>query len=281
METLMPWIERIVDLAIEEDLGRGDVTTRLTVPAHHQTTGRAVAREDLVMSGGDVFSAVMNRVDPKIRIEIMVEDGDSRTAGNILLTAKGKVASLLMAERVALNFLQRLCGVATLTRKYINALPKGSKARVTDTRKTTPGMRFMERRAVIHGGGHNHRVDLAGGVLIKENHVAAIGSMESAVRQCLDGAPHPLRVEAEVRSEAELNEALAAGVDAVLLDNMLPKELKRCVAIVKGRAFVEASGGINLETIAAVAASGVDAVSIGALTHSAAAADISFLLDGA
>ncbi|MCP4674720.1 MAG: carboxylating nicotinate-nucleotide diphosphorylase [Deltaproteobacteria bacterium] len=277
----MPWIDRIVDLAIEEDLGRGDVTTRLTVPVGLETIGRAVAREDLVMSGGDVFLAVMHRVDPRIDVEIMVEDGNRAAAGKPLIRAKGRVASLLMAERVALNFLQRLCGVAALTQKFIDALPEGSKVRVTDTRKTTPGMRFLERRAVLHGGGHNHRVDLAGGVLIKENHVAAAGSMEAAVRRCLDGAPHPLRVEAEVRSDTELNAALKAGVDAVLLDNMRPKDIERCVGIVQGRAFVEASGGIDLETIAAVAVTGVDAVSIGALTHSAEAADISFLLEGA
>ncbi len=270
-----------MDLAIEEDLGRGDVTTRLTVPTNLETTGRAVAREDLVMSGGDVFATVMHRIDSQISVDTLVEDGGSGTADSRLIETKGKVASLLMAERVALNFLQRLCGVATLTRKFVDALPDGSGVRITDTRKTTPGMRFLERRAVLHGGGHNHRVDLAGGVLIKENHVAAVGSMEAAVRQCLDGAPHPLRVEVEVRSEEELDQALRAGADAVLLDNMSPEDLERCVGVVRGRAFVEASGGISLDNISAVAVSGVDAVSIGALTHSAAAADISFLLDGA
>ncbi len=278
-KVLSPLVEKIVDMAIEEDVGRGDVTTRLTVDSGLVTTGRAIAREDLVMSGGDLFAMVMGRVDPDIEVKLGVADGGAAGPDTVLIAATGRVSSLLMGERVALNFLQRLCGVATLTRRFVDRLPKGSKVRVTDTRKTTPGMRLLERRAVLHGGGHNHRVDLAGGVLIKENHIAAAGSVSDAVRCCKEGAPHPLKVEVEVRNEAELKAALEAGADAVLLDNMTADELTGCVQIGNGRVFLEASGGVSLDNVALIAQTGVDAISVGALTHSASAADISFLLD--
>ncbi len=281
MEPRIPGIDQLIDIAIEEDLGRGDVTTRLTVPADLEDTGRVVARQDLVVSGGDVFAAVMRRVDPGIEVVLAAPDGNRIASGDVLATARGRVSSLLMAERVALNFLQHLSGVATLTDEFVKRLPEDSAARITDTRKTSPGMRFLERRAVLHGGGYNHRADLGGGVLIKENHIAAAGTLGEAVRACRAGAPHPLRIEVEVQNEGELEEALAAGADAVLLDNMRPAELERCVEIVGGRAYVEASGGVNLDTVAAIANAGVDAISVGALTHSACAADISFLLQGA
>jgi nicotinate-nucleotide pyrophosphorylase (carboxylating) len=270
-----------VDLAIEEDLGRGDVTTRLTVPKKQENQGRAVARQNLVMSGGDVFAAAMHRVDPNIEIKVAADDGDRVFQGGLLITAKGKVSSLLMAERVALNFLAHLCGVATLTRQFVDKLPAGSGTAISDTRKTTPGMRLLERRAVLHGGGRNHRADLAGGVLIKENHIAAAGSVGQAVRLCLKGAPHTLRVEVEVRNTIELKEALDAGANAVLLDNMSLDEIERSIEIARGRAIVEVSGGIDLNNISQIAGLGVDVISVGALTHSAPVADISFLLDGA
>ncbi|MDD5308454.1 MAG: carboxylating nicotinate-nucleotide diphosphorylase [Deltaproteobacteria bacterium] len=274
-----PNVETIIALAVEEDLGRGDVTTRLTVPQGARSRGRAIARSRLVMSGGDVFEAVMRKVDPGIRVEHAKADGERAAAGDVLLAAEGPTDSLLMAERVALNFVQRLCGVATLTRAFVDALPQGSPTRIADTRKTTPGMRFLEREAVRHGGGCNHRVDLSGGILIKENHAAAAGSVGEAVRLCRAGAPHPLRVEVEVRSFAELEEALAAGADAVLLDNMAPREIARCAQRARGKALVEASGGVTLSNVGAIAAAGVDVISVGGLTHSAPAADVSFLLD--
>jgi nicotinate-nucleotide pyrophosphorylase (carboxylating) len=276
---LSPLVEKIVDMALEEDVGRGDVTTRLTVPDGLETTGRIIAREDLVMSGGDLFAMIMQRVDPDIDVQIDVVDGQGAAVNDVLGVVKGPVASLLMGERVALNFLQRICGVATLTRRFVDRLPRGSTVRITDTRKTTPGLRLLERRAVLDGGGQSHRVDLAGGVLIKENHIVAAGSLAKAVRRCKQSAPHPLKVEVEVRNEAELNEALEAGADAILLDNMTVDELKRCAEKGNGRAFLEASGGVNLDNVALIAATGVDAISVGALTHSAPAADISFLLD--
>lgn len=276
---LFPLVEKIVDMAIEEDVGRGDITSRLTVPEGVATTGRAIAREDLVMSGSELFGMILQRVDSNIEVKAQVADGERAAAGDLLIVAKGPVSSLLMGERVALNFLQRLCGVATLTRQLVDRLPGGSKVRITDTRKTTPGMRLLERRAVLHGGGYNHRVDLAGGVLIKENHIVAAGSVASAVQCCKAGAPHPLKIEVEVQNEVELKEALEAGAEAVLLDNMGPEALKRCVKITNGRAFLEASGGVGLNNVESIAATGVNAISIGALTHSAAAADISFLVD--
>ena len=279
--SLPPSVTAIIDLALEEDLGRGDVTTRLAVPDGAIGAGRVVSRQDLIVSGLDVFAEVMARVDEAVVVDAVAADGERAAEGQVIVEASGPLASLLMGERTGLNFLQRLCGVATLTRRFVDALPQGSKTRVLDTRKTTPGMRFLEKRAVLHGGGVNHRPDLGGGVLIKENHVAAAGSLSEAVGRCRRGAPHSLRVQVEVRDEGELEQAIAAGADAVLLDNMSPEQVRRCVELAAGRVVLEASGGIGLHNVAELAASGVDAVSIGALTHSAPAADLSFLVDGA
>lgn len=278
--SLPPSAMAIIDLALEEDLGRGDVTTRLVVPEGAPGAGRAIARQELVVSGIDVFAAVMQRVDPAVRIEPRAADGEPVRADAVILEVRGPLASLLMGERTALNFLQRLSGVATLTRRLVDALPDGSPTRVLDTRKTTPGLRFFEKRAVLHGGGANHRPDLGGGVLIKENHVVAAGSVAEAVSRCRHGAAHSLRVQVEVRDIGELDQALNAGADAVLLDNMDPDQVRRCVERAAGRAMVEASGGIDRDNVARFAAAGVDAVSSGALTHSAPAADISLLVDG-
>lgn len=273
-------MHRIIELALEEDLGRGDVTTALAVPPGTVGVGRVVAREDLVVSGLEAFALVFEKTDPSVSVTPSAADGDRVGVGEVILLARGPLSSLLMGERVALNFLQRLSGVATLTRRFVDALPEGSRARIVDTRKTTPGMRALERMAVLHGGGFNHRVDLAGGVLIKENHVAAAGSIRAAVERCRAGAPHSLRVQVEVRDEDELREALTARADAVLLDNMGAKEVARCVEIVAGEAIVEASGGVSLATVEDLAGAGVDVISVGALTHSAPAADLSFLLEG-
>ena len=278
--SLPPLVARIVEMALDEDLGNGDVTCRLTIPDGHISTGEAIAKQSMIVSGEDVFALVMRRVDPSIEVVHRVRSGDSASSGEVLLTVSGPTTSLLMAERVALNFFQRLSGVATLTRAYVDALPVGGQCRITDTRKTSPGLRYLERRAVVHGGGVNHRADLGGGVLIKENHIAAAGSITAAVKGCLRGAPHPLRVEVEVETLDELKEALDAGADAVLLDNMSTATLAEAVKIGRGRAILEASGGVSLETVAAIARTGVDVVSVGALTHSYPAADISFLIEG-
>jgi nicotinate-nucleotide pyrophosphorylase (carboxylating) len=278
---LPPRVTQLIDIALDEDLGNGDVTARLTVPPSHQSRGRAVAKQPLVVSGEDVFELVMNRVDPSISISLKMQASQFVKPGEVIMEVVGPTRSLLAAERVALNFLQRLSGVATLTRAYADRIPKGLSTVVTDTRKTSPGMRFLERRAVVHGGGRNHRSDLGGGILIKENHIAASGSITAAVTACIKGAPHPLRAEVEVRNLKELDEALAAGATAVLLDNMSMADLKAAVKRTEGTGVIlEASGGVTLDTAAEIAASGVHIISVGALTHSYPAADISFLIEG-
>jgi nicotinate-nucleotide pyrophosphorylase (carboxylating) len=279
--TLSPSALALIDLALDEDTGRGDVTTRLTVPAGAIGAGRVISKADVVVSGLAVFEAVMRRVDARVQVSRRVSDGDAVERNAVILTTDGPLASQLVAERTALNFLQRLSGVATLTRRFVAALPPGAKAVIADTRKTTPGMRGLEKLAVLHGGGRNHRADLAGGVLIKENHIAAAGSIVAAIARCREGAPHSLRVEVEVQGEDELRRAIDAGADAVLLDNMDPDGIRRCAEIAAGRVVLEASGGVTLETVAHIAAAGVDVISVGALTHSAPAADLSFLLEGA
>ena len=279
LQPLPPQVLKIVEMALDEDLMNGDVTCRLTVPKGHTSTGRAIAKQKMVLSGEDVFELAMHRVDPTIKVERKAMSGDRVAVGDVVVEVTGPTGSLLMAERVALNFLQRLSGVATLTRAYVDNVPEGCPARITDTRKTSPGMRFLERRAVVHGGGNNHRADLGGGILIKENHIAAAGSLTRAVSACLNGAPHPLRVEVEVETLEQLEEALAVGADGVLLDNMSPDLLKKAVAMGKGRAVLEASGGVTLETVGKIAETGVDVISVGALTHSYPAADISFLIE--
>ena len=277
---LPPSVVRLIDAALEEDLGGGDVTSRLTIPDGAQALGRVVARRDLVLSGVDVFELVFSRVDSTSVVTRVQEDGRRVGGDRTLLEVQGSAASILAAERVALNYLQHLCGVATLTASYVAALPEGSSTRITDTRKTTPGLRFLERRAVRHGGGWNHRDDLSGGILVKENHIAAAGGIGRAVERCRRAAPHPLKVEVEVRTREELSAALAAGADAVLLDNMTLEGVERCVELVAGRAFVEVSGGVSIDVVEQLAISGVDAISVGALTHSAPAADVSLLLQG-
>ena len=275
---LPPFVQRFVAMALDEDLGRGDVTTALVIPQGAVTEGRAVAKEEMVVSGLDVFAWAMRQVDDRIETEPVAQDGDAVAPGDILLRARGPAASLLMAERVALNFLQRLSGVATLTRRFVERVP-ANKTRITDTRKTTPGFGYLAKRAVRHGGGINHRVDLSGGILIKENHIAAAGSIGAAVERCIVAGPHTLRIEVEVRNLNELHQAVDAGADSVLLDNMTVHHIAECVAAAAGRVFIEVSGGVTLETVAGLAVDGVDAISVGALTHSAPSADISFLLE--
>ena len=276
-----PQVLRLIDMALEEDAGRGDVTTRCAVPTGAAGAGRVVAKADVVVCGLAVFGAVMRRVDARIEVAPRAADGDRLRAGDVALTVAGPLAPMLTAERTALNFLQHLSGVATLTRRFVEALPADCRTVIADTRKTTPGMRALERAAVLAGGGRNHRPDLAGGVLIKENHVVAAGGIEAAISRCRAGAPHTLRVEIEVRGEDELARALAAGADIVMLDNMDAERIRRCVALAKGRAVIEVSGGVSLANAAALAVAGVDVISVGALTHSAQAADLSFLLEGA
>lgn len=269
-------IDAIVQLALAEDIGTGDITTNATVPATATARGTFLAKASGVLSGLDATAAVFRAVDSDVRFEAQMRDGEPFQPGDILALVSGPARSVLTGERVALNFLQRLSGVATATSRYVDAV-KGTRARIIDTRKTTPGMRLLEKAAIRHGGGHNHRVGLSDGILIKDNHLAAIGSdsIRRSIEAARDAAPHTLKVEVEVTSLGQLEEALQARADIIMLDNMEPDMMRQAVDRVKGKALLEASGGISFETVRAVAETGVDLISVGALTHSAPAVDIS------
>ena len=271
----IPAVRRLIELALDEDLGRGDVTSSITVgPDGREVVADMNAREPIVAFGIDVAAAVFALVDPRIDIEVHAPDGTRVDRGALLMTVRGHAHQVLAAERTALNFVQRLSGVATQARRYADAVA-GTKARVVDTRKTTPGFRVLEKAAVLAGGCGNHRFDLGSGVLIKDNHIAACGSVRAAVEAAKVKAPHPLRVEVEVTNLGELDEALAAGAEIVLLDNMTPAQVEVAAARAHGRnVLVEVSGGITLATIADYARAGADLISVGALTHSAPAVDI-------
>jgi nicotinate-nucleotide pyrophosphorylase (carboxylating) len=267
-------LARIIAVALEEDLGRGDVTTDACVPA--SVIGRCAfrARSPLVSAGGAIIPEVFAQIDRGVVVSDLVPDGTALAAGAVMALVTGPAASLLKGERVALNFIQRLCGTATLTRRFVEALPPGSRTRIADTRKTTPGLRALERLAVRAGGGHNHREDLGAAVLIKDNHVAAAGGVERAILSCRERAPHTTRIECEVDSIAQLEQALAAKADIVLLDNFSDAMVADAVHINQGRAILEASGNIGVQRVGVLAELGIDVISVGSLTHSAPAADI-------
>jgi nicotinate-nucleotide pyrophosphorylase (carboxylating) len=267
-------LREVVERALREDLAGGDLTTEATVDEDTRAVGRAIAKSPLVACGADVFAAVFVVIDPGLRVERLVDDGAAVTASTPLWVVEGSARSILLGERTALNFVQRLSGIATLTRRYVAALPPGSRTRITDTRKTTPGLRALERYAVRTGGAHNHRDALGSGVLIKDNHIEAAGGVTAAIERARSRAPHTARIEVEVESLAMLDEALAAGVDVVMLDNFAPDALAAALGRASGRALVEVSGGVTLERIAELGALGVDVVSVGALTHSVPASDI-------
>jgi nicotinate-nucleotide pyrophosphorylase (carboxylating) len=264
----------VIDRALAEDLAGGDVTSEAVVAEEERAVARAVARSPLVVCGGPVFARAFYRVDPGLRVEERLAEGTRAEPGDVLWLVEGSARAILMAERTALNFSQRLAGVATLTRRFVDAIPAGAKLRIVDTRKTTPGLRFLERYAVRVGGGHNHRDCLGSAVLIKDNHIVAAGGIRSAIERARAHAPHTSRIEIEVESLEQLDEALAAGAEIVLLDNFAPAALEAAVAKARGRALVEVSGGVTLGRVEELAALGVDIASVGALTHSAPAADI-------
>ncbi|HKU44240.1 MAG TPA: carboxylating nicotinate-nucleotide diphosphorylase [Polyangiales bacterium] len=267
-------LSRIVALALDEDLGRGDITTEACVDAAASGGARVAARERLVFCGADVASAVFAQLDPSVRVERHVAEGAWLERGAPALSLHGPARSLLGGERVLLNFVQRLSGIATLTRSYVDALPAGCKTRITDTRKTTPGLRALERYAVRCGGGINHRDDLAAAILIKDNHIAASGGVRQAIERAKRYAPHTSRVLCEVDSTAQLEEALRAGADIVLLDNFADDSLAAAVQLVAGRALIEVSGSVTPERVPTIARAGVDVISVGALTHSARGVDL-------
>ncbi|HEY8431455.1 MAG TPA: carboxylating nicotinate-nucleotide diphosphorylase [Sandaracinaceae bacterium] len=269
-----PVVRDIVLRALAEDLGRGDLTTDATVPPDLPGAATLGARDSLVIAGLRVFAAVFEAIDPRITVEPKVEDGARLAPGDVAAAVRGPANPILKGERVALNLVQRMSGVATRTARFVDALPAGSKTRITDTRKTTPGLRALERYAVRCGGGHNHRDDLSSAVLIKDNHIAACGSIREAIARARAFAPHTSKIECEVDGLDQLREALEAGADIVLLDNFDDDAIAEAVSIVGGRALVEVSGRVTLERVPKIAAAGVDAISIGGLTHSAPAVDL-------
>jgi nicotinate-nucleotide pyrophosphorylase (carboxylating) len=274
-----------VERALAEDLGEGDLTTRAVVPEGARARAVVSQKEPGVLAGLGVARAVFERVDPALEVELLAPQGEWREPGPVA-EVTGAAASILAAERVALNFLGRLSGVATLTARYVRAV-EGTGARILDTRKTTPGLRELEKEAVRAGGGVNHRGGLYDAILVKENHAALAGGVGEATRLALEAAPAlaraagrgSLMVEVECATLGEVEDAVAAGVTRILLDNMSPDDLRRAVEIAGGRAELEASGGVTLDTVRAVAETGVDYISVGAVTHSAPALDVSLLLD--
>ena len=276
-------IEEIIDRALAEDLGKGDVTTEALVLGDHRGTGFIVAKKEGVLAGMNVARQVFHRVDPELKVEVLLEDGAKVKPSSEIAKVSGSIASILKAERVVLNFLQRLSGIASETNRYVEAV-KGLPVRIMDTRKTTPGLRSLEKHAVKVGGGENHRMSLGDGILIKDNHLAALRSqglnIGQVVAKAKESGPQQLLVEIEVGTVSEALEAVGAGADIVMLDNMSVEDMRKAVESIHGRALIEASGGITLDNVRAVAETGVDFVSIGALTHSAKALDISLELEG-
>ncbi len=274
----LPRIDHLIDLALEEDAGLGDLTSRAIFSAQHRSHAFIDAKQELVLCGLRVAARVFERVDPALRVRFTVQDGTRVKTGTHVLSIDGPTAALLTAERTALNFLQRLSGIATLARRFADAI-EGTGVRIVDTRKTTPGWRALEKYAVRCGGCFNHRSSLGEHVLIKDNHIAAAGSIARAVKRTRDAAPHVSKIEVEAKTLAEVKEALRAGADVILLDNMAPALIRRAVEVIERRAIVEVSGGVRLDTLRDYALPGVDVISVGALTHSATAVDLSLTIE--
>jgi len=276
---LHPRTEALIDLALDEDAGLGDITSEAIFPADHVSRAEIVAREDLIICGLDVARRVFTRLDSSLEVGLTASDGDRVQNEQVVMWAKGSTVSLLIAERTALNFLQHLSGVATLAGRFADAAKAASSdVRIVDTRKTLPGWRALEKYAVRCGGCFNHRSSLGEHVLIKDNHIAAAGSLATAVESCRANAPHTAKIEVEADTLDQVKQALEAGAEAILLDNMQPAQIREAIALIGKSAIVEVSGGVDLETIPQYALPGVDVISVGALTHSAPAADISMAI---
>ncbi|MDR3579310.1 MAG: carboxylating nicotinate-nucleotide diphosphorylase [Oryzomonas sp.] len=271
-------LDNLIEQALLEDIHTGDITTQALIPADSQASARLIAKEELTLAGLFVAEKVFKRLNADVKFIPGLAEGALAVKGSLIATVRGSAAELLMGERVALNLLQRLSGIATLTSRYVAAVA-GTGARIVDTRKTTPGLRELEKYAVRVGGGINHRTGLYDGILIKENHIAATGGIGEAIKRARDYIPHTLKIEIETETLAQVNEALESGADIIMLDNMSIADMRSAVLAIAGRALVEASGGVTLETVRAIAETGVDIISVGALTHSARAMDISMLLD--
>lgn len=269
--------DRVVQSALDEDAPWGDLTSARFIPQDARARADLVARESGVFAGGGVFSAAFRLTDPTVDVSLAARDGDAFDAGAVLATVTGPARSVLTAERIALNFVQRMSGIATVTAQYVAQVAHTS-ARIVDTRKTTPGLRAFEREAVTAGGGHSHRFSLSDAVMLKDNHLAVLtrngASITDALREAISTLGHTTHVEVEVDRIDQIEPVLAAGIDTIMLDNFSLDDLREGVRLVAGRALVEASGGVNLDTVAGIAATGVDVISVGALTHSARALDL-------
>ncbi|HET6363673.1 MAG: carboxylating nicotinate-nucleotide diphosphorylase [Nitrospirota bacterium] len=268
------YVKKIIEKALSEDIGPGDVTSEATIPAGHTSTAEILAKQDLVLAGLDLSLEVFHFLDAAIQFTRFAQDGDRIKSGKVLARLSGSTRALLAGERVALNLLQHMSGIATLTSKYVEQL-KGLKAQALDTRKTLPGLRQLEKYAVRMGGGTNHRFGLYDGVLIKDNHIKAGGSITKAIESARRNAHHLLKVEVETKTLDEVREALSAKADIIMLDNMPLDMIREAVKLINGQALVEASGNVTFETIREIGETGVDFISSGSLTHSAPAADIS------
>jgi len=270
-------IDRIILNALHEDIGTGDITTSSIVSEGHVSEGLIISKDEFVLAGMPFAERAFCLVDQDVEFSAEREEGSRIKRGEVLATVRGRTRALLMAERVALNILQRLSGIATQTRRFVERL-KGTNAKIVDTRKTAPGMRVLDKYAVRIGGGYNHRHGLYDGLLIKDNHLVVAGGVENAIRLVRMNAPHLLRIEVEVRSLREVREALRAGVDIIMLDNMSIKKIKEAVKLIRREApsvLIEVSGGVGLEDVSLIAETGVDLISVGSLTHSVTAPDIS------
>jgi nicotinate-nucleotide pyrophosphorylase (carboxylating) len=278
MNDLLTKIKVIILNALEEDIGDGDVTTLCTVPAEAILQGKFMAKESGVIAGLEVAALTFSLVDERVQLTTHIADGETVQKGQVFATISGPVRAILSGERVALNFLQRMSGIATLTCRFVEAVQDTS-AVILDTRKTAPGLRLLDKWAVRLGGGQNHRFGLYDMVLIKDNHIAAVGSITETVARVRAKDERKRAIEVEVKNLTELQEALELDIDRILLDNMTPDEMRQAVRLTRGRTPLEASGNVSLENVAAIAAAGVDYISVGALTHSVKAMDISLLLE--
>lgn len=267
-------IKKIIANALKEDIGSGDVTTLSTVSGRKKGRALAIAKDHFIVAGMDVFEETFKSIDKTIKVKKLIRDGSAAKKGDVIAEVSGNLSGILQGERVSLNLLQRMCGIAALTSRYIQAV-RGTNAKILDTRKTAPGLRVLDKMAVRLGGGTNHRIGLYDAVLIKDNHIEASGSITAAVRAIRKNFRRPMKIEVETKNIQEVNEALACGVDIIMLDNMTVSAMKKAVKRVAGGALLEASGNVSLQTVAAIAETGVDFISVGALTHSVTAADIS------
>ena len=281
-QQLPPEVINLIDAALTEDQAFNDPTTQTLIPDRVTGSGMLRAKADGVLAGGSVAEAVFRRIDPDLDVELLLDDGTALEPGREIASVVGSAAAILRAERTALNFMQRMSGIATATNRYVRAV-EGTAARIVDTRKTAPGHRYLDKYSVRMGGGYNHRINLADGILIKDNHLAARAALEeplgAVVRHAIAQASHTIRVEVEVESLEQVREAVEAGAHIIMLDNMPVDMMREAVGIIAGRASIEASGGITLATVREVAETGVDLISIGGLTHSTDALDISLDLE--